>query len=71
MSCNSWRNLQEDQKRVIAEEGSKLYFQGNPYYVPKRPKFYIIDVRKLKSFAGVKMLYLRANERMEKNRGTN
>jgi hypothetical protein len=45
VSCESRRNLGEDQKRFIAEEGAKLFHQGNPYHVPKRPKFYILDVR--------------------------
>ena len=71
VSCESWRNLGEDQKRFIAEEGAKLFHQGNPYHVPKRPKFYILDVRKLKIFAGEKMLYLRLNEEMKKIGGTN
>ena len=56
------RNFGEDQKHFIAEEGSKLFFQGNSYHVSKHPKFYILDVRKLKLFAGEKMLYLRWNK---------
>ena len=71
VSYESLRNLGEDQKHFIVEEGLKLFHQGNPYHVPKRPKFYILDVRKLKIFAGEKMLYLRLNEEMKKIGGTN
>lgn len=64
MQCESWRNLDEEQKRTICEEGAKLFFQGNPYKVPNRPKFFILDVRKLKSFAGEKMLYFSLDEQI-------